>query len=149
MRLQRWIVGVLVILGLALPACSRTSAEESNEADPATVEAIEGSDIARVTLSADAARRLGIQTSPVDGLAGGHGGKAQLVIPYAAVLYDPSGETWTYTSSDPLSFVRAPIDVDRIEGSKAILSSGPPAGTQVVTVGASELLGVEYEVGEE
>ena len=69
--------------------------------------------------------------------------------PYAAVLYDPSGETWVYTSPGRLAFVRAPIRIDRIVGDRAFLSSGPPAGTDVVTVGAPELLGVEYEVGEE
>jgi hypothetical protein len=32
----------------------------------------------------------------------------------------------------------------------ALLSAGPPAGTQVVTVGAAELLGTEYNIsGEE
>jgi hypothetical protein len=150
MRLRReTIVPVLVAIGLALPACTRTPAVETPGPDPATVETIQGSDVARVTLSPDAARRLDVQTAPVGEVEAGHGGKAQLVIPYAAVLYDPSGDTWTYTSPDPLSFVRAPISVDRIDGTEAILTSGPPAGTEVVTVGGSELLGVEYQVGEE
>jgi hypothetical protein len=46
-------------------------------------------------------------------------------------------------------FVRSPITVVTIEGNRAVLSAGPAAGTQVVTVGAAELLGTEYEVGEE
>lgn len=150
MRLpQRWIIAALVVTGLALPACTRSSADEPPSADPATVEPIDGSEVARVTLSPDAARRLDVQTAPVRRVLSRAGRRAPIVIPYAAVLYDPSGDTWTYTSSDPLSFVRAPISVDRIQGDEAFLSSGPPAGTQVVTVGASELLGVEYEVGEE
>jgi hypothetical protein len=37
----------------------------------------------------------------------------------------------------------------RIDGDRAILSDGPAPGTEVVTVGAAELLGTEYEVGEE
>ena len=50
---------------------------------------------------------------------------------------------------EELVYVRAPIDVIRIDGDRALLSDGPPLGTEVVTVGAAELLGTEYEVGEE
>ena len=146
---RRWIVAVLIVTGLTLPACTSTSTEEPSGADPASVEPIEGSDVSRVILSSDAARRLDVQTAPVGELRGRHGARPRLVMPYDAVLYDPSGHTWAYTSTEPLAFVRAPITVDRIEGSDAILSAGPPPGTEVVIVGASELLGVEYEVGEE
>lgn len=145
----RWIVAVLLVTGLALPACTRASTEEPSGADPASVESIEGSDVSRVILSSDAARRLDVQTAPVAELRGRHGDGPRLVMPYDAVLYDPSGDTWAYTSTEPLAFVRAPVTVDRIDGSDAILSAGPPPGTEVVIVGASELLGVEYEVGEE
>ena len=65
------------------------------------------------------------------------------------MLYDPNGDTWAYTNPEPLVFVRAPITVVTIDGNRAVLSAGPAAGTQVVTVGAAELLGTEYEVGEE
>ena len=34
--------------------------------------------------------------------------------------------------------------VDRIDGERAILAKGPAPGTAVVTVGATELWGVEY-----
>jgi hypothetical protein len=150
MRLRRkWILAVLIVTGLMLPACTRTSVEEPSGADAASVEPIEGSDVSRVILSSDAARRLDVQTAPVGELRVRHGEKPRLVMPYDALLYDPSGNTWVYTSTEPLAFVRAPVNVDRIDGNEAILSSGPPAGTEVVTVGASELLGVEYEVGEE
>jgi hypothetical protein len=150
MRLrQGWIVAVVVVIGLAAPACTGSSSEEAGGADPATVEPLEGSGVAQITLSSAAARRLDVQTAPVSVDRADHGGKPQLVVPYDAVLYDPNGDTWVYTATEPLAFVRAPIAVDRIEGERTILSSGPPAGTEVVTVGASELLGVEYEVGEE
>lgn len=151
MRLRHgWIVATLIVTGLVLPACTRTSGEEAGgEPDTATVEPIEGTDVARVTLSPDAARRLDIQTAPVRPFLEGDGGKQRAVIPYAAVLYDPNGDTWTYTSPEPLVFIRYPIRVAQIDGSEAVLSSGPPLGTEVVTVGASELLGAEYGVGEE
>jgi hypothetical protein len=65
------------------------------------------------------------------------------------VLYDADGRTYTYTSPKPLVFVRHPIRVIRIQGARALLSSGPPAGTRVVTVGSQELYGSEYDVEED
>jgi hypothetical protein len=145
---QGGVVAALVVLGLALTGCSDTSVqEESGASDVATVERIEGSDVARVTLSEDAVRRLDITTAPIRELRDGR--QARTGIPYAAVLYDPNGDTWAYTNPEPLVFVRSPISVVTIEGNRAVLSAGPPAGTRVVTVGAAELLGTEYEVGEE
>jgi hypothetical protein len=69
------------------------------------------------------------------------------VIPYAAVLYDVHGETWVYTSLEPLIYVRHSISVDYIEGDVAVLSEGPPAGTEVVMAGAAELFGAEAGIG--
>lgn len=68
------------------------------------------------------------------------------VVPYSAVLYGVNGETWVYTSPEPLVFVRQPIAIDYIEDDLAILSEGPEAGTAVVTVGAAELFGAETGV---
>jgi hypothetical protein len=75
-------------------------------------------------------------------------GKQQKVIPYAAVLYDPHGNTWTYTNPEPLVFVRHRIDVEFIEGDRAVLREGPATGTTVVTAGAAELFGVEHKFGQ-
>ena len=48
------------------------------------------------------------------------------------------------------TYVRQPITIAAILGSTAVLSSGPPVGAAVVTVGAAELLGTEYDIsGEE
>jgi hypothetical protein len=71
----------------------------------------------------------------------------QKVIPYSAVIYDSSGKTWTYTNPEPLVFVRHRIDVDSIEGDRAVLKEGPAIGTIVVTAGAAELMGVEQKFG--
>jgi hypothetical protein len=68
------------------------------------------------------------------------------IIPYTAVIYGLQGETWTYTRPEPLVFVRAPIAVDYIDGDLAVLTDGPASGTAVVTVGGSELFGVETGV---
>jgi hypothetical protein len=150
MRIRRTgMIAMVVVLALTLPGCKNDSAgEEAGANDLVTLEPIEGSDVMQVTLSEEAASRLDIQTAPVE-TAGKTSGAATSTMPYAAILYDPAGDTWTYTNPEPLVFVRAPVDVIRIEGDTAMLSSGPPAGTEVVTVGAAELLGSEYEVGEE
>ena len=75
-------------------------------------------------------------------------GKPQKVIPYSAVLYDARGNSWTYTNPEPLVFVRHRIDVEYIEGDRAVLKEGPATGTKVVTAGAAELFGVEQKFGQ-
>jgi hypothetical protein len=75
-------------------------------------------------------------------------GKPQKVIPYSAVLYDISGNTWVYSNPEPLVFVRHPIDVETIEGDRAVLQQGPAIGTTIVTAGSAELLGVEQRFGQ-
>jgi hypothetical protein len=74
-------------------------------------------------------------------------GTPQKVIPYSAVIYDPHGNTWTYTNAEPLVFVRHRIDVEYVENDLAVLREGPAVGTAVVTIGAAELMGVEQKVG--
>jgi biotin carboxyl carrier protein len=75
-------------------------------------------------------------------------GARRQVIPYEAVLYDLTGESWVFTNPEPLVFVRAPIEIDYVEGDLAILASGPPSGTAIVTTGSAELYGAEFGVGE-
>jgi hypothetical protein len=131
-----FIVGTLLV-PLFLTACGG-SADEGATESPAAVEQIKGTEVNRITLTAEAAKRLDVQTATV------RGDGERTVIPYAAVLYDPDGQTWTYTSPERLVFVRKDISVDRIDGASAILTAGPSAGTAVVTVGGDELWGVEY-----
>jgi len=135
MRHTIWIAGLLTGLALLGTGCGGRSVEGSSE--PAKVEKVGGR--AGVVLTAEAAKRLGVETARVR-----NGQGARTVIPFAAVLYDPDGATWTYTSPKPLVYVRKNISVDRIDGNRAILKSGPPSGTPVVTVGATEIWGVEY-----
>jgi hypothetical protein len=138
---------VVVVAGLAAAAmsgCGGSSGDEQGGGEAATVAPVKGTDVSRVTLSADAARRLGIKTAGVRA-SGAH----EKVVPYGAVVYGADGSTFAYVSSKPLQYVRAPIRVARIDGARAILSSGPPVGTAVVTVGSQELYGTEYEVEED
>lgn len=75
-------------------------------------------------------------------------GANRLAVPYASVIYGPTGATWTYTSVEPLVFVRHSITIDYIDGDVAVLLDGPPVGTKVVTVGAAELYGAELGLGQ-
>jgi hypothetical protein len=136
------MVGSLLLIGLVLPACARVEAEEEELKEPATLEAIAGSDVSRITLTEQAVERVDIQEAPVVEARSG------TAIPYAAVFYTSDGQTWTYTNPEPQTFVRVPIVVDDIRGDRAFLSDGPPVGMSVVTQGASELYGTETDVEE-
>ena len=134
------MAAVLLVVPLVATACGGTEAQEEAGA-PAVTEHVKGSDVTRVVLSADAAKRLGVRTVKVRSDRAGPG---RTVIPYAAVLYDPNGDTWTYTSPKPLVFQRKDISIARIDGDTVVLDGGPPVGTPVVTVGSTEIWGVEY-----
>lgn len=135
----------MVLLAGALAGCSEASEAEDAHQPAFTLEAVEagdGGELSRVTLTEDAARRADIQTEAVEDGADGQG----LEIPYAAVLYDPEGNTWAFVNVEGLTFVREPITIERIEGDVAYLAEGPPAGTDVVTSGATQLYGAEIGV---
>jgi hypothetical protein len=135
----------LIGLGLAaflLAACSQGEvAGIVSEDPPVRVEKNAASGLSTLTLSAKAAERLGIATGAVSAAGAG------LAIPYTALVYDKTGKTWVYTNPQGRDFVRHAIEVERIEGDLAFLSSGPPVGTAVVTVGTAELWGVDTGVG--
>lgn len=135
----------LIGLGLAaflLGACAQGEvAGIVSEDPPVKVEKNEATGLSRLTLSAKAAERLGIATGAVSAAGAG------TAIPYAALVYDKAGKTWVYTNPEGRDYVRQEIEVQRIEGDMAFLSSGPPVGTAVVTVGTAELWGVDTGVG--
>jgi hypothetical protein len=151
-RRNRWLATGLLFASLSISGCNSKGDAAVERAAPAKIVAIEGSDLSRVELTAEAAERVGITTEPARAvsIAGSPAGKAQqIVIPLAAVLYDKDGVTWAYTNPEPLVFVRQRLTISRVEGDLAVLQSGPAVGTIVVTVGAAELLGAEYEVSGE
>jgi hypothetical protein len=140
MTRPRWIFVGLAVAALALGGCaSKSTAEPAAEA--ITIEEQEATGLKVLTLSEKAAERLGVETAPV--AAGGSG----MTVPYAAIVYDADGKTWAYVNSEGLTYQRAPVTVDEIEGDVARLSDGPPEGTPVVTIGAAELYGAEIGVG--
>jgi hypothetical protein len=140
---RRWLAVVLVAGAVLLGGCADTASSES-EGDPAaTVEEVQGSDIPKITVTDLGVKRLQLTTAPV---ATGTNGTA-LQVPYAAVVYDTDGAAWVYTTPAKNAFLRSKVTISSIVGAVATLSSGPPAGTQVVTVGTAELLGVEAGLG--
>jgi len=139
-----------VAIAVVLAGCGAAQAPEAPP--PATVRPVAGSPIPRLQLTDQAIRRLGVATQPVRmatvTIAGRRG--LEKVIPYAAVIYDNDGSTWTYVNTAPRTFTRERITVLVIRGNVTVLSAGPAVGSPVVTVGAPELLGTEYNIsGEE
>jgi len=143
MQVKRWAMVAAIGAVLVLSGCKQDKIEEKHH--PAKLEESGQEGIMRVTLEARAAERIGIQTAPV--LEEMVGSSKRLVVPYGAIMYDSKGETWTFTNPQPLVYVRHKIVVDRVEGDRVILSEGPAAGTVVVTVGATELMGAEHKYG--
>jgi hypothetical protein len=68
-------------------------------------------------------------------------------VPHSALIYDPKGQTWVYTSPQPRTFVRQKVDVDYVEGDLVVLNDGPAAGTVVVSMAAAEIYGADSGVG--
>jgi hypothetical protein len=95
-----------------------------------------------------------------------------LVVPWSAVVYDIYGGTWVYVETGERTYVRRRVAVRTVTGNaesvvkspsppnpapasgaqtaeagvpdaKAVLASGPDAGTKVVVAGAAELFGTE------
>ena len=141
-------------VAVAVAGCGKAETfnnEAASDEGPSRLEQVKGSDLPRVVLTAKAAQRIGIETSIVrQGARRAHSRlRDPEVIPYAAVIYDAEGHAFTYVTPRPLTFERTPIRIVRTDGPFAVISKGPPAGTPVVTVGAQELLGVEYGVEED
>ena len=141
MTRHRLFLTGLAVAALALGACN--SGSTTSEPGPAaiTIEEDESTGLKTLTLSDKAAERLGVETVPVAGSG------AAMTIPYAAIVYDATGKTWTYVNESSLTYKRAEITVDEIDGDTARISAGPPSGALVVTTGAAELYGAEIGVG--
>jgi hypothetical protein len=141
----RLTAGLLVSLAL-LSACSKAPEEPASTERAASVEAIKGTNLNRVKMTAKAAERLGIETAAVREISR-PGGLSSKVVDYAALIYDAEGSTFVYTNPEPLVYVRSAITVHSIENNLVFFSGGPAVGTSIVTVGVSELFGVDSGVG--
>jgi hypothetical protein len=144
-RTRQIVVTAMLMACVLLSACADKAEQEEEGSGAATVEAVKGTELSRVTLTEDAAKRLDIQTGTVNASGAGDGTE----IPYGAVLYDPAGKTWAFVNVGALTFVREAITIDHIEGDVVFLAAGPKVGTKIVKVGATELYGAEIGVGED
>jgi hypothetical protein len=132
----------LVAGALALSGCTQVDEFES-KSSPTSVTPLKGQDdIQQVTFTADAARRAGLRTATV------RSSGRETSIPYAALIYNEEGNTYTYVSRKALVFVRTRIGVDHIANGRVVLRRGPPTGTRVVTTGAAEIYSAEFGVEE-
>ena len=142
-------LAALAVITSGASGCSEAGA--SNEENPDTAVKVEetGEDQpARLTVSERAEQRLGLRTEPVRAITGQPG--VTEVISYSAVVYDSDGKSWAFSAPSPRTYVRVPIAISSITGKTVQLKSGPPVGTQVVVVGAPELVGAEAGIsGEE
>jgi hypothetical protein len=147
MRGRKWAVAV-VVAGLALAGCGAASTTSKPAAEkPVKVEAVAGKDVKSVTVTEQAAKRLGLDTVTIEAAPAGQG---KAVVPYATVLYSADGATWVYTVAKPLSYLREKVTVANVGGAKgdqAFLSDGPAVGTEIVKTGVVELYGAELGVG--
>jgi hypothetical protein len=145
-QLRAACIGLVLIAAcvVTLSACGEASSgydyETASHHEPAKLEPIKGTDVQRVIFDAEGAKRVGLKTAPIR--QNGQG----TVIPYDAVIYDADGKTYAYTAPKPLTYVRQEIAIDHVAGDSVMLSDGPPAGTEVVTVGAAQVYGTEFEV---
>jgi hypothetical protein len=149
------ITGTIVVVILAVCAVSLLVFVTDSSSDTASGAATKAqpyeigeknaeSGIAGVTLTEKAAERTGIETGAVtEAGAVREGSSGTLAVPYSSIWYDAKGAAFVYVVTAPLSYVRAPITVDYVEGDQAFLSAGPEAGTEVVTQGVAELYGAE------
>ena len=135
---------MLIVAGVSLSACGEAStgydSETASHHEPAKLEPIKGTDVKRVIFDPLAAKRTGLQTAPI------RQNGEQKIMPYGALIYDAEGNAYAYTAPEPLTFVRKQVEIDRVDGDSVVLSDGPPAGTKVVTVGAAEVYGTEFEI---
>jgi hypothetical protein len=140
------MAGLVIGAAAILAGCATATPAET---PPALIKPVAGSQIPQLQLTERAVQRLGIVTQPVRQTTAAVQ-PAREIIPYSAVVYDTDGSTWTYVNTAARTYEREPVTVTDIEGAVALLSAGPAAGTPVVTVGAAELLGTEYNIsGEE
>jgi len=139
---MRALLSVLALVAVTVAGCASANAVDPPAYPPDRVVHVAGTNTNRIVLTPQAAGRLGIITQPVRPAAGSGG----TIVPISAVMYLPDGTTWVYTNPGPFTYVRQLVALGPIANDQWVLTSGPAAGTAVVTVGGAELLGAEQGV---
>jgi len=139
--LRRTVLGCIVAIAVATSAgCAEIESVTAEPYEPAALESTGPDKPARITLTDEAVDRVALQTTEVKTL-----GK-DLTVDHAALVFDKAGKPWVFTVVGPRTYVRAAIGIKETQDGVVIMSSGPPVGTQVVTVGAIELWGAELGI---
>jgi hypothetical protein len=154
------VAAAAIAVGAALAGCGGWS--ERSIPPASKLVAVPGNPAGKIVLTAQGAEHIGVQTATVRGVlapppapkagtrapapAAPRQPAATAIIPFASVVYAPSGKTYAFTSPAPLTFAEVPITIAHISGDSVYLLKGPRAGARVVTVGAEELFGVQTGV---
>jgi hypothetical protein len=132
---------VALLLGataLALSGCKEVAeASLSSGYEPAHVEEAADAEVPTVTFTEIGAQRVGLETATATQQG------ENIAVPYAALIYDGQGVSWVYTVPEERTYQRVQVVVDHIEGDTALLADGVDPGSDVVTVGATEVYGSE------
>ncbi|WP_395752267.1 hypothetical protein [Prosthecobacter sp.] len=143
--------GEINLLDARAPASVRTlgAGAKSVSADPVagppTANALTSTVDWYYQLPADSTLRAGERVAVEISTPGSQ--EEQAVIPFNAVLYDIHGGQWVYAQTAEHSYTRKRVQVARVAGAEAVLASGPPIGTKIVTDGSAELFGTEFMTG--
>jgi hypothetical protein len=139
--LRRAVLGCVVAIAVATSAgCAEIESVTAEPYEPAALESTGPDKPARIILTDEAVDRVALQTTEVKAL-----GK-DLTVDHAALVFDKAGKPWLFTVVGPRTYVRAAVTIKEVQDNVMTLSAGPPAGTQVVTVGAIELWGAELGI---
>ena len=139
--LRRAVLGCVVAIAVATSAgCAEIESVTAEPYEPAALESTGPDKPARIILTDEAVDRVALQTTEVKPL-----GK-ELTVDHAALVFDKAGKPWVFTVVGPRTYVRASVGIKEVQDNVVFLSAGPPAGTQVVTVGAIELWGAELGI---
>jgi hypothetical protein len=138
-------MSVVAVVGLQLAGCEKSASY--HKVEPFSKKTENG--ITKVTFTEKAMERAAVKTTPLQEgkIDGAENADPRLFVPYSALMYKPTGETFIYTSPNPRTFVRQPVNVDYIAKDVVVLKDGPPKGTEIVTVGAAEIFGAEVGNG--
>jgi hypothetical protein len=139
--LRKAVLGCVVAIMVAISTgCAEIESTTAEPYEPAALETPGPGQPARVILTEEAVDRVALQTTEVKMLGKDH------AVDHAALVFDKAGKPWVFTVVAPRTYVRAAIGIKDVQDNLVILSSGPPAGTQVVTIGAIELWGAELGI---
>ena len=139
--LRRAVLGWVAAVAVGMSAgCAEIESVTAEPYEPAALESTGPDKPARVILTEEAVDRVALQTTEVKA-----SGK-DLTVEHAALVFDKAGKPWVFSVVGPRTYVRATVTIKEVQDNVVTLSAGPPAGTQVVTVGAIELWGAELGI---